>query len=383
MPISRLKLVIPLFVAGAMLFTGGKAFTAPPAGAPIVIGQTLPLAGLEHHKAALRIMAGVNAHIQHINATGGIKGRPLRIITLDDENDPAKHVQNLRRLIQQEKAVAIINCVGDRLCRLTAETAAAFQVPLIGPLSGAHLPRGAAERYVFRVRPEYAREAEIMARQMATMGVGNVALIAQSGHESAQVPALKDAFKKVGLVLTVIDLKSGDRIAVDKLLRVMETEKFGAAILDVSPDILLNLNQGDFGRRTEWPGLITSLSGPYVPLLASAFRGRTVAYTMVVPNPEASTIPLVREFVAHAERHDVGPEAISHAGFEAYINVRICVEALRRAKDPLSPRGVASALESLSTYDLGGFSLNLKGDQPSASNWADVGVVSKVGFFLD
>ena len=196
MTIFRVTVVIRLLVAGAMLLAGGKVLAAPPAGVPIVIGQTLPLTGLQHHKAASMIMAGVNAQVRHINANGGIKGRPLRVVTLDDENDPAKHVQNLRRLIQQEKAVAIINCLGDRLCRLTAETASAFQVPLIGPLSGAHFPRGPAERYVFRVRPEYAREAEVLARQMATMGVGNVALITQSELETAQVPVLKDVFKQ-------------------------------------------------------------------------------------------------------------------------------------------------------------------------------------------
>jgi len=372
-----------LLVAGAVLANWEAAFAGAPAGDPIVIGQTLPLVGVQFNDTARKILAGVETYVRHVNATGGVKGRPLKVVTLDDENNPAKHVENLRKLVKEEGAVAIINCLGGQLCRLAAEKAIMAQVPLIGPMSGAQLPQGTAERYVFNVRPGYGREAEIMARQMATMGVRGTALITRSGKDSEQVSFVKDAFGRAGLAVTVVELSSGDNNAIDQMLSVVGKGQFDAAMLDVGSDMLLDLTQGMAGQRQEWPRVIALLSGADMALLASSFRGRTVGYTMVVPNPEASSIPLVREFAAQVERYDIGPAAISFTGLEAYINTRICVEALRRAHNIQSPKDVASALESLGTFDLGGFLLNFRKGQSSASSWVDVGVVSKSGLFLN
>lgn len=363
-------------------FLAGTAAVAAPAGEPVVIGQTLPLAGPQHYRTARAIVASVDAYVQHVNASGGIDGRPLKVVTLDDGNDPAKHVANLHRLIDDEKAVAIINCLGDGLCRLTAETATARQIPVVGPISGASSLREGRGRYVFNVRPGYRHEADAMVRQMSTMGVASVALIAQPARNSEQLPFLQDALNHAGVKTSVIVIKPDGRKAIEQFLLAVKDGQFNAAIFDVGPEVLDALSGDDVGRRPEWPALVASLGGPAVPQLAAIFRGRTIGYTMVVPNPESATIPLVREYLANVGRY-VTAEAISFVGLEAYINVRICVEALRRVRKPLSPKAVVTALESLGSYDLGGFFVNFQPGRSSASSWVDVGVVSKAGFFLN
>ena len=43
-----------------------------------------------------------------MNANGGIQGRPVKVIQVDDGGDPGKHAAAVRRLIREERVVAFI-----------------------------------------------------------------------------------------------------------------------------------------------------------------------------------------------------------------------------------------------------------------------------------
>jgi len=89
--------------------TDGSSTTAAsqPTGDPVVIGAivsaTGPGAALgEQERNVLQMME------EQINAGGGVLGRPLKIVIEDDKSDPKEAVTSANRLIQQEKAVALI-----------------------------------------------------------------------------------------------------------------------------------------------------------------------------------------------------------------------------------------------------------------------------------
>ena len=71
----------------------------------------------------------------------------------------------------------------------------------------------------------------------------------------------------------------------------------------------------------------------------------------MVPNPETSQLPLVREFERDADDY-VGAEAFSFEGLASYLHLRLCVEALRRASKLDGPR-LAEAIEGLGILNLG------------------------------
>jgi len=75
------------------------------AQAPYVLGFTLDLTGLRA-ELAKPMRSGALIKIDEINEARGINGRPLRAIFYDGESNPVKNVQNEKRLIEVDKAVA-------------------------------------------------------------------------------------------------------------------------------------------------------------------------------------------------------------------------------------------------------------------------------------
>jgi len=76
----------------------------------ITIGQTMPYSGA--YSAAGAIGRTESAYFKTINAHGGINGRRVRFISLDDEYSPSKTLEQTRRLVEQEDVLAIVGSFG-------------------------------------------------------------------------------------------------------------------------------------------------------------------------------------------------------------------------------------------------------------------------------
>jgi branched-chain amino acid transport system substrate-binding protein len=76
----------------------------------IRIGQTMPYSG--PYSAAGVIGRTEIAYFQMINAHGGINGRRVRFISLDDGYSPPKTLELTRRLVEEENVLAIMGSFG-------------------------------------------------------------------------------------------------------------------------------------------------------------------------------------------------------------------------------------------------------------------------------
>jgi branched-chain amino acid transport system substrate-binding protein len=76
----------------------------------IKLGGSYPFSGPA--SAYGTIGEGAKAYFKFLNAKGGVGGRKINFITLDDGYEPPKALQNARRLIQQEKVFALFNTLG-------------------------------------------------------------------------------------------------------------------------------------------------------------------------------------------------------------------------------------------------------------------------------
>lgn len=368
---------------GRMLRTASAgcvlALCAAAGAADIVIGQSLTLSG-EDVEIGRVIRSGAEAYVGHVNATGGMDGRRLRLVTLDDRGDVDIYRRNIEALITKEGAVAIVNCVGDRFCRIAAEVADARGVPLVGAMSGSpELMRPG--RMVFSLRPGYAVEAEALARQLQSVGVARVALVTEAKLASDQQAVLAKVFAEVGLNASVLTLASATESDLEALLHQLEAGGYDAAVLEFGASTYAVLAQRGYGTRQAWPGVIATLAGPTLRLLATTFRGRMVGFTMLVPNPDSTALPVVRAFQHHVELYSEA-SALYFDGFEAYLNLRVCAEALARAGGA-SPDKLVAALDRLSSLDLGGFTVRVTRGERDGPEWVDVGVVSRSGLFLN
>lgn len=362
-------------VGVACLALWSTCATALAAPEPVVIGQSLPLTGAGF-PVANRVLAGARAQVERVNASGGILGRPLELVTLDDGGDPQRVATNLRTLVRQHGAALIANCLGERACLEAAQATRELRVPLVGPMSGALQLRGADVQHVFSTRPDDTREAEALVRQLLSIGIHKVAVLSDDS-EPARTDALVAALQRAGqqVTRTTTD-RQGQSLAA--ALQASAQSAPQALVISLGYAALDALDRLPPAARAGVPLTIATLSSAGLTQLTRLFRDRVIGYTSVVPPLDVTRLALVRALQRDADAF-IGPEAVTFEGLEAYINLRVCTEALRRAGPRADGQRLSDALESLGALDLGGFRLVFGRDRHHGSDFVEIGMRARDG----
>lgn len=85
--------------------------TTESSGEPIIIGSTLALTGFLAPTAAIHRVAG-ELFVEQLNANGGLLGRPVEWVVLDDESVPDQAAALYERLITEDEVDLIIGPYG-------------------------------------------------------------------------------------------------------------------------------------------------------------------------------------------------------------------------------------------------------------------------------
>ena len=114
MRFSITKAIVVLTVAltvSASLALAEKKYGPGVTDTEIKIGQTMPYSG----PASLYGTVGkaMAAYFDRINAEGGVNGRKIRLISLDDGYSPPKAVEQTRKLVEQEDVLLIFGTLGN------------------------------------------------------------------------------------------------------------------------------------------------------------------------------------------------------------------------------------------------------------------------------
>lgn len=134
-------LAISLIVAGA-----GQAMAAE----PFVIGGVFSITGPQSYlgepeRNTMEMVA------EGINAKGGIKGRPVKVVIYDDEGDATKARLNATKLLEKDKAIAIVGPSLTPTSMAIIPITQGAKVPLISCAAGVDITSPAQERvWVFK-----------------------------------------------------------------------------------------------------------------------------------------------------------------------------------------------------------------------------------------
>ncbi len=115
-------------------FTVGGIATAV-AAEEIRIGQTLPYSGPVSGFGL--IGKTLEAYFDKVNAEGGINGRKVKFITLDDAYSPPKTVEQTRKLVEQEEVLFMFGSLGTATNNAVHRYLNSKKVPQLFVLSGA------------------------------------------------------------------------------------------------------------------------------------------------------------------------------------------------------------------------------------------------------
>jgi branched-chain amino acid transport system substrate-binding protein len=157
--------LIALAVAGV----AGAAPTDTPgvSSSTILIGGTVPLSGPETAYAV--VAYGAQAYFKYVNAHGGVFGRKIEYRYLDDAYDPAQTVQQTRRLVEQDKVLAMFNQVGTEEVLATQPYLNQQGVPQLFVGSGAEVFAHDAAQFPWTLPylPSFYSEGRVYGRYIA------------------------------------------------------------------------------------------------------------------------------------------------------------------------------------------------------------------------
>ena len=143
--------------------------------AEIVVGQSAPLTGA-NAELGLDIRNGALAYFKKINDAGGINGNKIKLVTLDDKNDAKASGENTKKLIVDEKVVALFGYASSTLSIPAMPAVKEARVPFFAPFTGADTIRKQND-YVYTVRATYADEIEKIVNFWGNLGSTRIAVL--------------------------------------------------------------------------------------------------------------------------------------------------------------------------------------------------------------
>jgi ABC-type branched-subunit amino acid transport system substrate-binding protein len=368
------------FLQRSALALSGLAVTGIPGLAhaqtsPITIGQSVDLSGPTQSQGR-DYFTGAKLCFDVTNAAGGIGGRHLRLLQLDDGGQAARAVANVARLLDQERVDHLFGLTGDA-CIAEAIKSSAFTRSdklLFAPMSGAE---HAGERVIY-LRASYGEE---IAAILATLsGAGLKAFtIAHAG--TATGIAARDAalalLRKRGLKAPdTFALPADPRQLGGAAIGILSKQPQAVVILaDTIPTALLARE-----LRGRNPGLFVCATSCVDPTALRQIIGAQTAagivLSRVVPDPLRSAAPSAREFSQAFNRYF--DETPSCANLEGYLAAKLLVNALRKAGLNADRSHLLAALHSQKTSEPAGWKIDF-GSGNRASHFVDTIVIRRNG----
>ncbi|MEC4672903.1 MAG: ABC transporter substrate-binding protein [Nitrospirota bacterium] len=327
----------------------------------IILGMSTALSG-PAADLGKNMRDGVLAGFHRINLAGGVNGKQLRLIVLDDGYEPARTAPNMRRLIEQEQVLAIIGNVGTPTAIAAIPIANEQKTLLYAPYTGAGVLRNTPPyRYVINYRASYAEETGAMIDALiekAKLKPKDIAFFTQ-----------RDGYGDAGYIGGITALKRHG-LKDDSTITHVRYERNTLAVENALADLLMPMSTpkaiimvgayapcSKFIKLAETAGLKALYLN--VSFVGSASLARdlgdkyqNVIVTQVVPHPLDSRVPIVQDYQKDlkAFNQTIRP---TFGSLEGYIAARIFLDALKNIQGPLSRETVVNALEGLGSFDIG------------------------------
>ena len=349
----------------------------------ITIGMSAPLSG-PNGAYGVDMKQTIEAYFGQVNKAGGVNGRKLELIALDDGYETERTLANTSSLLKEKNAFALLAYYGSSpTTEAMNKVFGPAKVPLVGTISGAATLRESISsnpnsRYMFNVRASYADEAEVIVNQMVALGLKNIAVFYQNdGFGKAGLDGVTAALKKHNLSPTAVGTVERNSLDVGKAVESIAKSNPQAVVM-----VTLYKPTAAFVKALKKSGqmpMLMTLSPVGAELLVQELgaEARGIGISQVVPYPWNNTVAVVRDYQKLFDK-----PAYTYYGVEGYLMARTLVEGLKRAGKDLNREKLIAALESLNNFDLGGYRINYGSNSRLGSRFVELTVVGPGGKLL-
>jgi branched-chain amino acid transport system substrate-binding protein len=342
----------------------------------ILVGQSTPLTGA-NAELGNDIRNGALAYFKKVNDAGGVHGRKIELVSLDDANQVPRAEANTKKLVEEDGVFALFGYASATLSRPALPIVEKHRVPFLAPFTGAD-PMRVFNKHVYNMRGSYAEELEKIVDHFAPLGITRFSIVHYDdvvGKEN--FTAVERALQKRGLkAVSVAAFK--DRAKPDIEGGVKEIAKG-------QPDVVILTTlykaTADFVKIAQTSGLgaqMASNSFPGASPLAKELgkQGQGFIVATVVPPPTKRSLPVVQEYQAAIEAQ-LGRKEYSFTSLESFIGAKVMVEALKRAGPKPTREGFMHALDALKGYDAGGYAVSFASDNHNGSSFVELTVIGQ------
>lgn len=347
-------------------------------GRHVTLCSSLALTGILAGSAADNAV-GTQAAFRAVNRSGGIHGRELKLLTMDDGYVAARTADNVKQVLAEGSALAFMSMQGTPNHAAVLPITEPAGVPVVGPVTGADSLRQEKYRYTFHVRASYRDETRRLVQQMVSMGLRDLAVVYLDNAYGKEVLGYaNDAFKEQ-------QIKSIGAFALD--VAGKNGEALARQVIDANPGAVFLATTGTANTafmmpfRTAKPGL--PVAGVSVSVVTSELNklGEKLngyAQAAVIPYAKKESLQVVRNYQAEMVAIDQG-ERIGGSSFESWINAQVMIEGLRRAGRDLTRESLRNGLSGIKQLDLGGFMINYAQSPFVGSRYIDMAIFGAGG----
>jgi branched-chain amino acid transport system substrate-binding protein len=324
----------------------------------IKLGNTAPYSGPASSYGT--IARSAIAYFAMVNDKGGIHGRKVEVVSLDDSYSPPKAVEQTRKLVEDEEVFAIFMPLGSPTSAATQSYLNQKKVPQIFVTSGAER-WNQPEKFPWSIgwNVEYATEGRIYAKYILdNIKDPRIAVLYQNDDfGKAVLSGLKDGLgERSSAIVDAVSYELSDPTVDSPIARLKNT---GATVF-------LSLTTPKFAAQSiravdnlGWKPLIIlpSVSNSIDPVLTSAGLERSVgiissSYTKQPSDPQWRDAPDFKAWAAFMDKYYPSGSKSDWLNAYGYGMAYAMHQALEMAGPELTREGLMNALHSIRNMEV-------------------------------
>ena len=363
---------------GTSLGAGLWAPASRAQGNNIVLGQSAAFSG-PASELGEQFKRGALLYFDRLNARGGIGGRSIELVSLDDGYEPDRCAANTKKLIERG-VFALFGYIGTPTSLAALPLATAAKTPFIAPFTGAEALRAPFNRYAFHVRASYFDETAAIVKQITSVGIQRVGVFYQNdSYGKAGLEGVVRALKPLKLEPAALGTVERNTVAVDEAVKTILAANPGAIVMISAYKSCAAFIRA--ARKAGFGGNFYNVSFVGTQALAKELGAdaRGVVVSQVMPFPFSANTTVAGDYLAAGKAAEGDKFSPNYSSIEGYVAARVITEALRRPGATASAEALIGALESLRDLNLGGFFVDFGPQKHTGSRYVDLTILTAEG----
>jgi len=292
-----------------------------------------------------------------VNDEGGIDGKTLKLISMDDKGEPKKAKENIEQMLKHDINMFIGN-MGTRSILKVLPLIKKGSIAMLFPWGGDEKLRDSALTYIVNGSGFITPQIEALIDYIIeVIGQTKIAIFHSDGDFStANANSAINILKDYGI--PPVSVASYNRFTMDitrSADEIIKTDPKVVACLATNRPVVKLINRffekGYYG--TTFIGIDSTC---LVPILLKE-KGAKFYYTSQVPDPLDDSLPIVKEYQETIKKY-YPKETFNIMSLTYYISAKIAVEALKKIRGKITKEKLLNEIELMQDFDIGGFKVN-------------------------